>query len=123
MSSFYHQVTIEALNDSHQIGLCLYNVVILSAVGLTLSLLLDEHVAMLYGVTSGCVIIGTTVTQLVIFIPKVCTSEQIPKHPLTRIGAIIIMYCIFFCQKLAAFKTSLVHKNKVVRMNRYHLFQ
>ena len=96
MSSFYHQVTIEALNDSHQIGLCLYNVVILSAVGLTLSLLLDEHVAMLYGVTSGCVIIGTTVTQLVIFIPKVCTSEQIPKHPLTFIGAIISMYCNFF---------------------------
>ena len=123
MSSFYHQVTIEALNDSHQIGLCLYNVVILSAVGLTLSLLLDEHVAMLYGVTSGCVIIGTTVTQLVIFIPKVCTSEQIPKHPLTFIGAIIIMYCNFFCRKLAAIETLLVNKNKVVRMNRYHLFQ
>lgn len=70
------QVTIEALNDSHQIGLCLYNVVILSAVGLTLSLLLDDHVVMLYGVTSGCNIIGTTVTQLVVFIPKVSITNK-----------------------------------------------
>jgi len=65
-------VTIAALNDSHQIGLCLYNVVILSAVGLTLSLLLTEQDVMLYGVTSGCLIIGTTVTQFVVFAPKVC---------------------------------------------------
>jgi len=65
------QVKIEALNDSHQIGLCLYNVVILSAVGLTLSLLLDQQVVLLYGVTCGCLVIGTTLTQLVVFIPKV----------------------------------------------------
>ena len=41
----------------------------------------------------------------------------------TLIGAILIMYCKKNCEKWAAFKTSLVHKNKVVRMNRYHLFQ
>ncbi|XP_052793470.1 gamma-aminobutyric acid type B receptor subunit 2-like [Mya arenaria] len=64
-------VKIEALNDSHQIGLCLYNVVVLSAVGLTLSLLLENEVVMLYGITSGCLIIGTTVTQLVVFLPKI----------------------------------------------------
>lgn len=71
----YHQVKIEALNDSHQIGLCLYNVVILSAVGLTLSLLLDQQVSLLYGVTCGCLVIGTTLTQLVVFIPKVSYSQ------------------------------------------------
>ncbi|XP_052245674.1 gamma-aminobutyric acid type B receptor subunit 1-like [Dreissena polymorpha] len=64
-------VKIEALNDSHQIGLCLYNVVILSGVGLTLSLLLDGQVILLYGVTSGCLIIGTFVTEIVVFFPKV----------------------------------------------------
>ncbi|XP_052778519.1 gamma-aminobutyric acid type B receptor subunit 2-like [Mya arenaria] len=64
-------VKIQALNDSHQIGLCLYNVVILSAVGLTLSLLLDDNVVMLYGINSGCILIGTTVTQMVVFIPKI----------------------------------------------------
>ncbi|XP_060600012.1 gamma-aminobutyric acid type B receptor subunit 1-like [Ruditapes philippinarum] len=64
-------VKIQALNDSHQIGLCLYNVVILSAVGLTLSLLLADQEVMMYGITSGCLIIGTTLTQVVIFIPKI----------------------------------------------------
>ncbi|XP_045170037.2 gamma-aminobutyric acid type B receptor subunit 2-like [Mercenaria mercenaria] len=63
-------VRIKALNDSYRIGLCLYNVVILSAVGLTLSLLLEEEV-LIYGITSGCLIIGTTVTQMVIFLPKI----------------------------------------------------
>lgn len=71
------QVTIAALNDSHQIGLCLYNVVILSAVGLTLSLLLGDEDVMLYGVTSGCLLIGTTLTQLVVFVPKVGSFSRI----------------------------------------------
>jgi len=51
--------------------MCLYNVVILSAVGLTLTLLLDGQDILLYGVTSACLIIGTTVTQLIVFVPKV----------------------------------------------------
>ncbi|XP_052793048.1 gamma-aminobutyric acid type B receptor subunit 2-like [Mya arenaria] len=65
------RVKIEALNDSQQIGLCLYNVVVLSAVGLTLSLVLNDQAVLLYGITSGCLIIGTFVTQMVVFIPKI----------------------------------------------------
>lgn len=65
------QVKITALNDSHQIGMCLYNVVILSVVGLLLSLLLEDQEVVIYGVTSGCLIIGTTATQLIVFVPKV----------------------------------------------------
>ncbi|XP_060583730.1 gamma-aminobutyric acid type B receptor subunit 1-like [Ruditapes philippinarum] len=64
-------VKIQALNDSHQIGLCVYNVVVLSAVGVMLSLVLEDKEVVLYGVTSGCLILGTTLTQLVIFIPKI----------------------------------------------------
>ena len=62
---------IEALNDSHQIGMCIYNVVVLSAVGLTLTLLMEDEVIMMYGVTSGCILLGTTTTQLIVFMPKV----------------------------------------------------
>ena len=72
-SLYFFQIKIEALNDSRQIGLCIYNTVVLSAVGLTLTLLLEEEVVRLYAVTSGCIIIGTTATQLIVFIPKVCT--------------------------------------------------
>ena len=65
------QVKIAALNDSQLIGMCLYNVVVLSAVGLTLNLALEDKVSLLYGITSGILIIGTTASQLVVFIPKV----------------------------------------------------
>ena len=70
------QVKIEALNDSRQIGMCLYNVVVLSAVGLTFTLLLEEKVVMIYGIVSACVILGTTLTQTIVFIPKVCESHH-----------------------------------------------
>ena len=66
------QVKIEALNDSRQIGLCLYNVVVLSAVGLTFTLILEGSVVLIYGIISGCVIIATTLTQAIVFVPKVC---------------------------------------------------
>ena len=68
---FCKQVKIEALNDSRQIGMCVYNVFVLSAVGLMFSLLLEEKVVEMYGITSGCVIIGTTLTQAIVFVPKV----------------------------------------------------
>ena len=68
---------IEALNDSRQIGMCLYNVGVLSAVGLTLTLLLEEQVVLIYGITSGCVIMGTTITLAIIFVPKVFYSQAV----------------------------------------------
>ena len=78
---------IEALNDSHQIGMCLYNIVVLSAVGLTFNLLLEEKVVMVYGVTSGCVIMGTTLTQAIVFVPKVnICNENSTSHHNTKIG-------------------------------------
>jgi len=51
--------------------MCLYNVVILGGVGLTLTLLLEEREVLVYGVMSGCLILGTTLTQLMLFVPKV----------------------------------------------------
>ena len=67
------QIKIEALNDSRQIGVCIYNVVVLSSVGLMLNLLLEDQQVRMYGVTTGCILIGTTATQLIVFIPKVFT--------------------------------------------------
>ena len=56
--------------------MCLYNVVVLSAVGLTLNLALEDKVALLYGINSGILLIGTTGTMLVVFIPKVNTINS-----------------------------------------------
>ncbi|KAL5007635.1 hypothetical protein ScPMuIL_016441 [Solemya velum] len=97
------KVKIEALNDSRLIGMCIYNVVVLSALGLTLSIVLEDQVELMYAFISGFTIIGTTMTQLIIFIPKVFSvitftrlhhNQVIPltpanegqrkKHPLLR---------------------------------------
>ena len=74
--SLFIQVKIDALNDSRLIGMCLYNVVVLSAVGLTLNLALEDKVALLYGINSGILLIGTTGTMLVVFVPKVSTINS-----------------------------------------------
>ena len=73
---YLFQVKIAALNDSHLIGTCLYNVVVLSAVGLTLNLVLEDQVALLYGIISGILTAATTATQLVVFIPKVSRATM-----------------------------------------------
>lgn len=62
---------MEELNDSHQIAICVYNTIILSAFGLTVALILEDRVAVVYGVTSGCIIVGTILTQAIVFVPKV----------------------------------------------------
>ena len=64
-----------ALNDSQYIGICIYNVVVLSTMGVVLSYVLILHVTMHYVLTSAILVLGTTMTQSIIFIPKVrcCT--------------------------------------------------
>ena len=69
-SLFYFKVKVQALNDSRLIGICLYNIVILSAVGLGFTLI-SSDIVVTYTVISLCVIIGTTLTQALVFIPKV----------------------------------------------------
>ena len=68
---FLIQVKIPALNDSKEIGMCIYNVVILSVVTVVLSFALDDNVTMRYVTVSLFVIIGTTMTQCLVFVPKV----------------------------------------------------
>ncbi|XP_053374069.1 gamma-aminobutyric acid type B receptor subunit 1-like [Mercenaria mercenaria] len=68
------KVKIEVLNDTHEIGLCIYNVVILSAVGLIMTLLMEDKDALVYVITSGCIQIGTTFIEIVIFVPKVANG-------------------------------------------------
>ncbi|XP_052217563.1 gamma-aminobutyric acid type B receptor subunit 2-like isoform X2 [Dreissena polymorpha] len=72
------QVHIEALNDSKTIGVCLYNVVILSIVGLFLSMMLDDKPIVLNGVTSVCLFVGTLVSETLIFLPKILAVYRKP---------------------------------------------
>ena len=66
-------VTIPALNDSKYIGMSVYNVVILSAIGAIVVTALDgtRSFEASYAISSLCLIICTTVTLLLVFVPKV----------------------------------------------------
>ncbi|XP_053374274.1 gamma-aminobutyric acid type B receptor subunit 2-like [Mercenaria mercenaria] len=78
------KVKIEALNDSHEIGLCIYNVIVLSAVGLIMTLLLEDKDVLVYVITSGCIQIGTTLIEVVLFIPKIHAIKTKVAESMTR---------------------------------------
>ncbi|XP_046576507.1 gamma-aminobutyric acid type B receptor subunit 1-like [Haliotis rubra] len=70
------KVKIEGLNDSKMIGICIYNVVVLSVLGVTVSMAMGDQVSLNYCLTSLVVIIATTVTQCLIIVPKITAYKQ-----------------------------------------------
>jgi len=71
-------VTIPALNDSKYIGMSVYNVVVLAIIGVTVAMALNGsmHHEIPYAISSLCLILGTSVTLLLLFVPKVVISEN-----------------------------------------------
>ncbi|ELT87738.1 hypothetical protein CAPTEDRAFT_22448, partial [Capitella teleta] len=65
------RVKVEALNDSKYIGMCIYNVVVLAVIGVALQYVIKDAVNASYGFLSGLILLGTTLTQTIIFGPKV----------------------------------------------------
>ena len=65
-------VRVEALNDSKQIGLCVYNVMIMSVICVPLVHLLSAgQVDISYGVVSICILVCVTATLALVFGLKV----------------------------------------------------
>ena len=71
MSEFQFQVKQGNHNNTQQVGMCLYNTMVLSVFGLIVSLLLEDNVVIVYGLTSGCIILGTTVNLFLVTFAKV----------------------------------------------------
>lgn len=66
-------VAIPALNDSKYIGMSVYNVFVLSIIGASVSLAFQGslHYEAPYAILSICLIMSTSVTLLLVFVPKV----------------------------------------------------
>ncbi|XP_041780122.1 gamma-aminobutyric acid type B receptor subunit 2 [Anopheles merus] len=64
-------VKISALNDSQYIGISVYSVVITSASVVVLANLLYERVTLAFIITAGFVLISTTATLCLLFLPKI----------------------------------------------------
>ncbi|CAH3160478.1 unnamed protein product [Porites evermanni] len=75
-------VTIPALNDSKYIGMSVYNVVVLGIIGLVVTFAFDgsTHYVVPYAISSFCVIVCTTVTLLLVFVPKVSRKTKLPSQ-------------------------------------------
>ncbi|XP_041352639.1 gamma-aminobutyric acid type B receptor subunit 1-like [Gigantopelta aegis] len=70
------KVNTPVLNDSKAIGMCIYNVIVLAAVALLFSEILEDDINIAYGINCILIIGGTTVTQCLIFIPKMLQSKD-----------------------------------------------
>ena len=69
------KVRIEALNDSKEIGICVYNVMIMSVVGIVIYRLLPlDQMNMSFGVISVSVFVCALTTLMLVFGPKVCVT-------------------------------------------------
>ncbi|KAL5005108.1 hypothetical protein ScPMuIL_018564 [Solemya velum] len=78
-------VKIPALNDSKNIGLCIYNVFTMSAVGLVITMLIPANqVVAVFLVPCICIILSTTGTICIIFLPKVV--DVLKGHEIGRVS-------------------------------------
>ena len=69
--SLLPQVKIDELNDSKLIGVSVYTVVILCAVGVAVSMTVTTNPALSYMFLSCIVLFCTSMTLIIIFVPKV----------------------------------------------------
>ena len=65
------KVKVAALNDSRYIGMSVYNVVILSVIGVPVSMVIEDSQNAAFAMTALLIIFCTTVTVCLVFVPKV----------------------------------------------------
>ncbi|XP_072016481.1 gamma-aminobutyric acid type B receptor subunit 2-like [Amphiura filiformis] len=77
------QVTISALNDSKLIGISVYNVIVLCTIGVSVSFVINNDPAILYIFTSCVLLFCTTITLIIVFVPKIISVYKYPDGPPT----------------------------------------
>ncbi|XP_068722865.1 gamma-aminobutyric acid type B receptor subunit 1-like isoform X2 [Montipora capricornis] len=70
-------VTIPALNDSKYVGMSVYNVLFLCVIGTPISLVTRETPDASFAIVSICVILCTSITMCLVFIPKVLEMKRL----------------------------------------------
>ncbi|XP_067675188.1 gamma-aminobutyric acid type B receptor subunit 2-like [Haliotis asinina] len=74
------KVHVDVLNDSGYIGVCIYNTVVMTVMAVIVCLSLRKEVLVYYLVESTISIFTTTVTQMLIFVPKVKAYRNHKNH-------------------------------------------
>ena len=68
---------IPALNDSRYVGMSVYNVVILSVVGVPAALMIEHAQNATFALTAVFILFCTTVTLCLVFVPKVNNTYDV----------------------------------------------
>ncbi|XP_072016480.1 gamma-aminobutyric acid type B receptor subunit 2-like [Amphiura filiformis] len=87
------QVTISALNDSKLIGISVYNVIVLCTIGVSVSFVINNDPAILYIFTSCVLLFCTTITLIIVFVPKIISVYKYPDGPPTITTGNTIQSC------------------------------
>ncbi|XP_072048784.1 gamma-aminobutyric acid type B receptor subunit 2-like [Amphiura filiformis] len=77
------KVTISALNDSKLIGISVYNVIVLCTIGVSVSFVINNNPSILYIFTSCVLLFCTTITLIIVFVPKIISVYKYPDGPPT----------------------------------------
>uniref|UniRef100_A0A1I7WEX2 G_PROTEIN_RECEP_F3_4 domain-containing protein n=1 Tax=Heterorhabditis bacteriophora TaxID=37862 RepID=A0A1I7WEX2_HETBA len=72
-------VNVPALNDSKYIGMSVYNVVVMSILGLSISVILQERVNEAFALACFFIIFSTTLTLCLVFVPKAVELSRNPQ--------------------------------------------
>ncbi|CAG5114620.1 unnamed protein product [Candidula unifasciata] len=70
------KVTFPDLNDSKWIALCIYNVVVLGPIGIVVVMVTEDKPEINYVLEAGMLILVTTMTQCLIFVPKMIAYKK-----------------------------------------------
>jgi len=97
-------VSIPALNDSKHIGLSVYNVVIMCVMGAAIALVLSDQKDAVFVLISIFIMFCTTVTLILVFVPKVMPFLSFPVDIMSDsvmkiFSEILIPISIPFCPK------------------------
>ena len=88
------KIKMDELNDSQAIGACIYNVFLLSLLALVCNFALGTLPTFRYAINAALLLVATTATQLLIFVPKIKNRNAITgegeQHVGTRLNAGII---------------------------------
>ena len=90
------KVSIPALNDSRFIGISVYNVVLLSAVGVPVSFFTNTHPTVSFSLICAVILFCTTLTLGILFFPKVRALLFI--YAKTKIALNSVRKFVFFFQ-------------------------
>ncbi|XP_070577493.1 gamma-aminobutyric acid type B receptor subunit 2-like [Ptychodera flava] len=73
------KVSIPALNDSKYIGMSVYNVIVLSVIGVAVSPVINHNVNASFCFMSAINIFCTSITLLLVFVPKILSVRKYPE--------------------------------------------